>query len=172
VGDTGGTDGCGGNDLDLTPNTITFHVPLPEIPNATLGDRVWLDTNANGVQDAGELGLAGVTVQLKDGTGTVVQTMTTDANGNYGFTVAPGTYSVAVVAPAGYIVSGQNQGGTPRPTATSTPPVKAPRSPWPPARTTPTLTPDSTNSPNSAIASGTTPTATASKTTAKPASRA
>ena len=113
VRDTGGTDGCGGNDLDLTPNTITFHVPLPEIPNATLGDRVWLDTNANGVQDAGELGLAGVTVQLKDGTGTVVQTMTTDANGNYGFTVAPGTYSVAVVAPAGYIVSGQNQGGDP-----------------------------------------------------------
>ena len=27
VRDTGGTDGCGGNDLDLTPNTITFNVP-------------------------------------------------------------------------------------------------------------------------------------------------
>jgi serine-aspartate repeat-containing protein C/D/E len=60
VRDTGGTDGCGGNDLDLTPNTITFNVPYPA--TAIIGDRVWEDTNANGVQDAGETGLAGVTV--------------------------------------------------------------------------------------------------------------
>ncbi|MBK7648357.1 MAG: hypothetical protein IPJ12_14705 [Betaproteobacteria bacterium] len=38
-------------------------------------------------------------VELKDNNGVVVQSMTTDANGNYGFTVAPGTYSVSVVAP-------------------------------------------------------------------------
>ncbi|MBL0283944.1 MAG: carboxypeptidase regulatory-like domain-containing protein [Zoogloea sp.] len=78
---------------------------------ATLGDRVWLDTNANGVQDAGETGLAGVTVQLKNADGSVAQTATTDANGNYSFTVNAGTYSVAVVAPAGYVVTGQDLGG-------------------------------------------------------------
>ena len=27
---------------------------------ASLGDRVWVDNNANGVQDAGEVGKAGV----------------------------------------------------------------------------------------------------------------
>ncbi|MBL0284030.1 MAG: carboxypeptidase regulatory-like domain-containing protein [Zoogloea sp.] len=109
VRDTGGTDGCGGNDLDLTPNTITFNVPYPA--TAIIGDRVWLDTNANGVQDAGETGLAGVTVQLKNADGSVAQTATTDANGNYSFTVNAGTYSVAVVAPAGYVVTGQDLGG-------------------------------------------------------------
>ncbi|MBL8429172.1 MAG: carboxypeptidase regulatory-like domain-containing protein [Dechloromonas sp.] len=109
VRDTGGTDGCGGNDLDLTPNTITFVVPAP-LP-ATLGDRVWEDKNANGVQDAGEAGIQGVTVQLKDASGTVVKTTTTDVNGNYGFEVAPGTYSVAIVTPGGYVVTGQDLGG-------------------------------------------------------------
>ncbi|WP_374246160.1 SdrD B-like domain-containing protein, partial [Zoogloea sp.] len=64
VRDTGGVDvGCGSVDLDPTPNTITFTVPSPGL--ATLGDKVWLDTNANGVQDAGEAGIAGVTVVLK-----------------------------------------------------------------------------------------------------------
>jgi hypothetical protein len=33
---------------------------------------VWLDKNANGVQDAGEAGIAGVTVKLLDSAGTVV----------------------------------------------------------------------------------------------------
>ena len=32
----------------------------------SVGDRVWLDANANGVQDAGETGINGVTVQLLD----------------------------------------------------------------------------------------------------------
>ena len=34
---------------------------------ASIGDRVWLDANGNGVQDAGESGMAGVTVELFDG---------------------------------------------------------------------------------------------------------
>ena len=110
VRDDGGIDpDCGGVDLDATPNTITFNVPSPGL--ATLGDKVWEDTNANGVQDAGEAGIAGVTVVLKDATGTPISTTTTDTNGNYSFTVTPGTYSVAVQAPAGYVVTGQDQGG-------------------------------------------------------------
>ncbi len=78
----------------------------------TLGDRVWLDANANGIQDNGEAGVAGVTVQLKDSTGTsILQTTTTDANGNYLFDVNAGNYVVSFVTPAGYVVSPQDKGG-------------------------------------------------------------
>ncbi|MCX7108970.1 MAG: hypothetical protein NTX45_02340 [Proteobacteria bacterium] len=80
-------------------------------PNpAHIGDRVWFDANGNGVQDTGENGFANVTVQLKDSSGVVVGTTTTDASGNYGFDVAPGSYSVKVVAPTGYAVTTQNAG--------------------------------------------------------------
>ena len=34
---------------------------------AVIGDRVWSDANGDGVQDAGEVGIGGVTVQLKQG---------------------------------------------------------------------------------------------------------
>jgi hypothetical protein len=64
-----------------------------------LGDRVWLDTNANGAQDAGEAGINGVTVQLLDGDGHVVATDTTSGDGNYSFAnLAAGSYTVRIVA--------------------------------------------------------------------------
>jgi uncharacterized surface anchored protein len=100
VRDSGGTDGCGGNDLDLTPNTFTFNVPPPA--KAVIGDTVWEDINGNGLQDSGEAGIGGVTVQLRDPQGNLVQTTTTDAAGKYSFTVNAGSYFVSVVAPAGY----------------------------------------------------------------------
>ena len=69
---------------------------------ASLGDRVWLDTNGDGVQDAGETGLNGVTVQLLDGAGNVLATTTTSGDGNYGFSkLNGGNYSVRVTPPAG-----------------------------------------------------------------------
>ena len=77
----------------------------------SLGDRVWLDSNANGIQDAGEQGIAGVSVQLKNTSGAVLQTTTTDTNGNYLFDVAAGSYLVTVLAPSGYLVSAKDQGG-------------------------------------------------------------
>mgnify|MGYP000975979541 CR=1 FL=1 len=40
-----------------------------------------------------------------------MQSTTTGADGRYSFTVTPGTYSVAVVKPAGYEITGQDQGG-------------------------------------------------------------
>ena len=77
---------------------------------AHLGDFVWLDSNANGIQDSGEAGIAGVTVNLLNTASSVVATTTTDSTGHYGFDVAPGTYAVQFVTPSGYVNSAVNQG--------------------------------------------------------------
>src|SRR6185312_8997492 len=73
----------------------------------SVGDRVWNDADGDGVQDASETGLNGVTVQLRDGSGTVIATTTTAGNGNYTFSnLGAGTYTVKVVSstlPAGYV---------------------------------------------------------------------
>ncbi len=78
---------------------------------ASLGNYVWEDLNLNGIQDTGEAGVAGVTVNLKDGTGAIVRTTTTDSNGLYLFeNLVPGDYSVEVIKPANYAVSPQGSG--------------------------------------------------------------
>jgi len=77
----------------------------------TLGDRLWLDNNGNGIQDAGEAGISGATVQLKNSSGTVLQTTTTDTNGYYQFNVNPGSYMVTFQTPTGYVVTGRDLGG-------------------------------------------------------------
>ena len=52
-----------------------------------IGDTVYADANGNGAQDAGESGLAGVTVRLYDSTGTTLLAVaTTDSEGHYRFT--------------------------------------------------------------------------------------
>jgi hypothetical protein len=80
---------------------------------AAIGDRVWLDLNGNGIQDGGEVGLAGVTVRLLDAGGQTIDQTDTDPTGFYRFTgLNPGVYSVVVDVPAGYIVSPKNSGGT------------------------------------------------------------
>ncbi|WP_416445410.1 SdrD B-like domain-containing protein [Leucobacter sp. HNU] len=83
-----------------------------------IGDRVWLDTNRNGLQDPGEPGVAGVTVELRDSAGNTVRDAsnapirtTTDADGNYRFTVPLGTWSVAFLSvPAGYQLTASKVG--------------------------------------------------------------
>jgi len=68
---------------------------------AGLGDYVWLDRNANGVQDSGEPGLEDVVVYLLDAESNVLETTTTDANGFYLFTdLEPGDYAIRVELPA------------------------------------------------------------------------
>ena len=56
-----------------------------------IGNRVWRDTNLNGIQDADEAGIAGVTLELVNSSNVVVGTVTTDANGSYYFSTATGT---------------------------------------------------------------------------------
>ncbi|MEW5841947.1 MAG: choice-of-anchor A family protein, partial [Bacteroidota bacterium] len=65
---------------------------------STIGDFVWHDKNHNGIQDAGELGIPGVKVELMQGA-TVVATATTDVNGKYSFTnLSNGGYTVRIAA--------------------------------------------------------------------------
>jgi len=89
-------------------NDLTWDAGLTT--QARIGDLVWEDKNYNGIQDAGEAGIANVTVKLQSSTGAVLQTKTTDANGNYFFDVAAGSYKVQVVTPSGYFVTKSNQG--------------------------------------------------------------
>ncbi len=88
--------------------------PPPPPCTGAIGDFVWKDINGNGIQDSGEPGIPGITVQLKNGT-TVLGTATTDSNGYYKFTgLCAGTYTVTVInPPSGYTaspsMSGPNQ---------------------------------------------------------------
>lgn len=53
--------------------------------DASIGDLVWLDRNANGIQDAGEPGFSGVEVLLLDDGGRQLASTFTDINGKYSF---------------------------------------------------------------------------------------
>ena len=72
------------------------------LPNSISG-KVIVDNNGNCTTNPANPPLAGVTIQLLDKNGNVVQTTTTDANGNYKFQgLAAGTYTVHKLSPAGY----------------------------------------------------------------------
>ncbi|MEW6286381.1 MAG: SdrD B-like domain-containing protein [Chloroflexota bacterium] len=90
--------------------------PAPEVPltgscsvrrepfiqnGLILGNRVWLDSNQNNLQDDWERGVGGVCVNLYDAQHNLLQQTSTDSNGWYGFNVNPGTYFVAFEKPAG-----------------------------------------------------------------------
>ena len=78
---------------------------------ASVGDKVWMDVNRDGLQDADEPAMPGVTVTLTradgsavtDASGNPVAAVTTDANGQYKFeNLLPGDYKVTFTNPAGY----------------------------------------------------------------------
>ncbi|MCB1941128.1 MAG: hypothetical protein KDI53_03630, partial [Candidatus Accumulibacter sp.] len=77
-----------------------------------IGDRVWEDLNYNGIQDAGEPGLASVVVNLLDAGGNPTGLSTsTDANGDYLFSdVVAGDYRIQVIAASGYYFTKENIG--------------------------------------------------------------
>jgi len=104
-------------DLAAGERDLTWDAGLYRpVEPAALGDYVWEDRNANGVQDENEPGLNGVTVNLYDCDGNPVASTTTadDASGNAGYylfdDLTPGCYEVEFVVPEGYVFSPQDQG--------------------------------------------------------------
>ncbi|MBN2473963.1 MAG: VCBS repeat-containing protein, partial [Pirellulales bacterium] len=89
--------------------------PLPAV-----GDRVWHDQDGDGIQDAGEPGVAGVQVTLWSagddgavggGDDQTVATAPTDAAGHYGFEhLPPGQYYLEFVPPGGFVLGLQDRG--------------------------------------------------------------
>lgn len=100
--------------VDLTTNVKGNSVPNFDAGFAdgvSLGNFVWEDANNNGVLDAGEAGIDGITVNLYlDANGDNLPdttlpftTTTTVGGGKYLFTgIAPNKYIVEIVSPAGF----------------------------------------------------------------------
>lgn len=111
-----------------TSNANVSKVDFGFVKPASLGDYVWFDANKDGIQDADEYGVAGVTVTLTDGAGNPVidldgnpvKPVTTDANGKYSFAnLLPNvdrllaengndSYKVIFTLPAGYSATTSN----------------------------------------------------------------
>lgn len=83
--------------------------PAPQV--GSIGDRVWNDVNKNGIQDAGEGGIANVIVNLFDCNDNLIASTTTNANGNYLFSnLQANSYYVKFELKNGYSFSPKNAG--------------------------------------------------------------
>jgi len=121
--DAQGINGANNSDVNpLTGKTAIFTLAGGEInynvdaglkPNASIGDRVWDDTNENGIQDNGENGMPNITVELyRCSDNSLVTSTVTNVNGNYSFNnLIGGDYYVQFTVPIGYTVSPAFQGG-------------------------------------------------------------
>ncbi len=105
--------GPGGDEDENTPEerpaSFTWVASALSVPiscEGLIGDFVWKDLDCDGIQDAGEPGIAGVTVKLLDGNDNVLATTTTNANGYYEFAgLCAECYTIVVdvtTLPAGY----------------------------------------------------------------------
>ena len=133
----GGTLSIGNSTLNSDPNPTTglttvinsgapgtaitgVDAGLQNDPKGALGNFLWNDLNNNGIQDAGEPGIPGVTMKLYDpgpdgvvggGDDILKATTTTDANGYYVFpSLDPGKYFVQAAPIAGYSISPKDAG--------------------------------------------------------------
>ena len=119
-----GSDGAVDCDAGSTGQTDVFSLALSEnkahldaglfLTGASFSDRVWFDSNGNGIQDMDEEGLADVTVDLYTSSHTLAGTTTTDEEGNYSFSsVTPGDYYIVVEAPNDYNFTTEGTGSDP-----------------------------------------------------------
>jgi protocatechuate 3,4-dioxygenase beta subunit len=78
---------------------------------ASIAGQVYQDPNLNQRRDDGEQPVAGVKIELRDSTGSVIATTFTDSDGYYRFTgLRPGTYSIRQLQPDGLFHGGQVAG--------------------------------------------------------------
>lgn len=115
-------DDLGDSDIAASGRTGFVNLSSGEVDNSvdgglvrlvSLGDKVFADLDNDGIQDAGEGGIAGVTVKLLSADGaTVLATTQTDADGLYSFDgLRPGDYRVEFVPPADRALGKKDQGG-------------------------------------------------------------
>lgn len=96
----------------LNPGDEGINYNFCEHLPASVKGTVFYDRNDNGIQDAGENGIAGATVELLDSSGNFLALTLTDADGEYCFeNLAAGTYSVRETQPAPYL-DGKDSVGT------------------------------------------------------------
>ncbi len=99
---------AGENNIDVDAGVL----PIPVVELGSISNLVFEDTNGDGIQDAGEPGVAGVTVTVRNSLGAVVATATTDANGEYIVEDLPAdTYTVEFTVPGGREFTAQDAGG-------------------------------------------------------------
>ncbi|WP_062209017.1 SdrD B-like domain-containing protein [Demequina oxidasica] len=101
-------DSADASGIDIADNNsfLLADVGFSPVPTYELGNRVWWDDNDNGVFDsADESGIAGITVELRDGSGAAVSdssgpiTAVTDSDGEYRFAdLVAGDYRVFVAS--------------------------------------------------------------------------
>lgn len=98
----------GAADVTLTPGQIDRSIDFGYEPQGVIGDTVWIDSNGDGVKDASEPGIAGVTVELRDGSctplpagGANCPTVETNDSGYYSFGNLPDASYTIVVDPEG-----------------------------------------------------------------------
>ncbi len=109
------------NDVKMLPSEprmtgVKVQAPVPPF----YGDRVWLDANNNGLQDAGEVGINGIRLDLYRDNGdnvrdvatdTFVKFTTTASGGLYRFAnMGAGNYYAVAQVPTTYGISPVNQG--------------------------------------------------------------
>ena len=90
---------------------------IPPTGAAHIGNYAWYDDNNNGIQDAGEDPVVGLTVELLDENGILVKdlykrnTLDTNVTGEYDFYVPEGNYNIRFSGlPANYVYSPKNAG--------------------------------------------------------------
>lgn len=130
-GPTDLTDATNDSDVDQGNGNMTFDIEIVSNEDeldidggfyqpVKIGNWAWHDANADGIQDAGEIGVVGVTVEIEnvdgspltDVTNAAVAPEVTDATGMYEFmNIRPGNYNIIVTPPATWFFSDPDVGG-------------------------------------------------------------
>ncbi len=100
--------------LSVDNQIIIFGPPWVDFPpgeRSIIGDFVWIDDNQDGIQDPGESGMSGVTVNLLDGGDNLLASTVTGTNGDFAFNdYPPGDYRLEFVLPDDHSFTGRDIG--------------------------------------------------------------
>lgn len=96
--------------MNLWIKLLALHMMLmfSVVSSANISGELFRDYNLNGLKDALEPGIEGITVSAHDDAG-LVSTATTDANGNYTLTTGAGKYRVEVTGIPEYLKAGTTE---------------------------------------------------------------